>query len=70
MVCEPVPVCIVPLLHGPEMTVPFCVCAEAAKGELLGNVLAPGINVAVCANPSLFTKRIAEPTATDVTAGA
>ena len=43
-----------PLVHGCETDVPDCVRALAVKGDPAGNDVAPGINVAVCANPSLL----------------
>lgn len=70
MICEVAPACSVPVLQDEDMAAPDCVCAEAANGEPAGNVPLPGIAVAVCANESLLTKRIALPTATVVIAGA
>ncbi len=69
MVCEAEPAGNVPLLHDCEIVEPPCVCALAVNGDPEGNDVAPGIAVAVCANPSLFIKRIEVPTGTVTASG-
>jgi hypothetical protein len=68
-VCELDPDCKVPVLHAAESALPLGDCAEPVIGDEAGKV-EPAIAVAVCAKPSLLTKRTVLPTGTIVTAGA
>ena len=68
-VCEDCPACSVPLLHAEEIDVPDAFCADALNGEPAGNVVAPGIAVAVCANVSVLVNRTELPTASVDIAG-
>ena len=69
MVCDELPAGSVPVLHASVIMLPDWVWAEVPSGEPAGNVL-PGTSVAVCAKPSELTKRIVDPTATAICAGA